>query len=152
MPVKAPGASSCYGAHHEGHAAMYTRTKPDWILIANPKRARVLQHEPGCAMSVVESFVHPAGRGQTSAMLAPGEEECTAFAREVAHYLEQEARRDRFRALSICAREPFAHELCEALGRFTQALLSGVHEADLTSCAVAELEQRISREMALAEH
>jgi protein required for attachment to host cells len=132
---------------------MYHQVKPDWILIANTIRARVLQQERGRSITVVESFVHPAGRGQPSAPLRdPQEKAHTAFAHELAQYLEQEARQGHFASLSIVARPPFLGDLRQALGHFTQALLTAVHEADLTGVGIADLDERIPRELAIVAH
>jgi protein required for attachment to host cells len=132
---------------------MYTSSKPDWILIANTTRARVLQHEPGSAMVVLESFVHPAGRGlRADAVLDARQKECTRFAHELAQYLEYEARRSHFSSLTIFASASFAEELRAGLGRMTRRQLAGIHELDLTSVGVAELERRVSHELSLAAH
>jgi protein required for attachment to host cells len=132
---------------------MPTRPKPDWVLIANTTRARVLQQEPGSAMVVLESFVHPAGRGQPSEPLMDArQKECTRFAHELAQYLEQEARQSHFGSLTIFASASFLEELRASLGRITKRLLSGLHELDLTSVGVAELERRVSHELAAAAH
>lgn len=132
---------------------MFTRSKPAWILIANTTRARVLQQEPGSPMVVLESFVHPAGRGvRSDPLLDNRQKECTRFAHELAKYLEQEARQAHYSSLTIFACATFAEELRAGLGKMTQRLLNGVHELDLTSVGVAELERRVSRELALAAH
>lgn len=132
---------------------MHTRPKPDWVLIANTTRARVLQQEPGSAMVVLESFVHPAGRGQPSEPLMDArQKECTRFAQELAQYVELEARQGHFGGLTIFASASFHEELRASLGRITKRLLSGIHELDLTSVGVAELERRVSHELAVAAH
>jgi protein required for attachment to host cells len=132
---------------------MYTSSKPAWILIANTTRARVLQQEPGSAMVVLESFVHPAGRGlRTEPLLDARQKECTRFAHELAEYLEQEARRGHFSGLTIFASAPFAEELRAGLGKFTRRLLAGIHEVDLTTVGIAELERRVSHELSPAAH
>jgi len=129
---------------------MLTRPKPDWILIANVTRARVLQQAPGSAMVVLESFVHPAGRGQRAELMDARQKECTRFARELGQYLEHEARVGHFGALTIFAPASFLDELRPALGKVTLRALAGTHELDLTSVGVSELERRISQELALA--
>lgn len=132
---------------------MQTRPKPDWILISNTTRARVLQQEPGSAMVVLESFVHPAGRGQPSEPPKNARhKECTPFAQELARYLEHEARQGHFGSLAIFASAPFVEELRASLGKTTRRLVSGFHELDLTSVGVAELDRRVSHELALAAH
>lgn len=132
---------------------MPTRPKPAWILIANTTRARVLQQESGSAMVVLESFVHPAGRGQSADPLADGRlKESTRFAHELAQYLEYEARRGHFGGLTIFACTSFLEELRAGLGKMTVRLLTGVHELDLTNVGVAELERRVSHELTLSAH
>jgi protein required for attachment to host cells len=136
-----------------GFNSMHRRPKRDWILIANTTRARVLQQEPGSAMVVLESFVHPAGRGVRADPLPDTrQKECTRFAHELAEYLEHEARQGHFAKLAIFASSSFIEELRAGLGKLTQQLLTGIHELDLTSVGVAELERRVSHELALAAH
>ncbi|HEX9718280.1 MAG TPA: host attachment protein [Ramlibacter sp.] len=132
---------------------MPTRPKPDWILIANTTRARVLQQEPGNAMVVLESFVHPAGRGlRTEPLIDARQKECTRFAHELAQFLEQEARQGHFGCLTLFASASFLEDLRASLGKVTTRLLSGTHELDLTNVGVAELERRVSHELALSAH
>ncbi len=127
-------------------------TKPDWILIANTTRARVLQQR-GTVMEVIESFVHPAGRGQaTPPLLDARQKQYTRFAQELAQYLEAEARMGHFTSLVILAPLPFLEELRAALGKFTTRLLVGTFERDLTSWGVAELGRQVSRELAAVAH
>lgn len=126
--------------------------KPDWILIANTTRARVLLQR-GAVTEILESFVHPAGRGQVvPPPVDARQKEYTRFAHELAQYLEAEARRGRFGSLVILAPVPFLDEVRAALGKFTAELLVGAIERDLTSWGVAELGRQISRELAAATH
>lgn len=128
-------------------------TKPAWILIANTTRARVLRQDRGGLMEVLESFVHPAGRGQPMPPLMDArQKEYTRFAQELAQYLEAEARMGHFGSLVILAPEPFLDELRAALGKFTVRLLVGTGERDLTSCGVAELGRQVTRELAAVTH
>jgi hypothetical protein len=117
--------------------------KPDWTLIANATRARLLQQEQGAPMVILESFVHPAGRA------AIERQAHIEFARELAHVLEQEAKMDHFHSLTIFASSPFLDEIKAELGRATRHLLTAAHELDLTRCGLSELEQRISHEVAM---
>lgn len=127
-------------------------TKPEWILIANTTRARVLQQQSSM-IEVLESFVHPAGRGHATPRLPdPREKAYTRFAQELAQYLEAEARQDHFASLVILAPPPFLDELRAALGKFTARLLVGTVERDLTSWGVAELGRQVSRELAAVTH
>ena len=118
--------------------------KPDWTLIANATRARLLQQERGAPMVILESFVHPRGRGKLDAV---GDEHIE-FARELAHLLEQEAQLDHFRSLTIFASSGFLGEIRDELGKATQCRLQGTHELDLTHLGLSELEERIAHELA----
>lgn len=132
---------------------MNTTTPPEWILIANTTRARVLQQQRGTAMEVLESFVHPAGRGQVlPPLLDPRQKEYTRFAQELAQYLEVEARLGHFTSLVILAPVPFLEELRGALGKFTAGRLAAALERDLTSYGIAELGRQVERELAAVAH
>jgi Bacterial archaeo-eukaryotic release factor family 12 len=121
--------------------------KPDWTLIANSTRARLLRQEPGSPMTILESFIHPA-----SCPLPPGvgamRKDLMEFARELGHLLEQEAQLDHFSSLTIFASSPFLGELEEQIGKCTRRLLAGVHEMDLTGFTLSEIEERIAHEVA----
>ena len=144
--------------------------KPDWTLIANATRARLLQQEQGGPMVILESFVHPAGRGKASDLaddragqahndrfggaayeprVDAKHKQHTEFARELGHLLEQEAQLDHFRSLTIFASSPFLGEIKAELGKATQRRLVAAQELDLTSFGLSELEERISHELAL---
>jgi hypothetical protein len=126
---------------------------PEWILIANTTRARVLQQHRGAVIEVLESFVHPAGRGlATPPLLDARQKEYTRFAQELAQYLEAEARMGHFASLVILAPLPFLDEVRAALGKFTARLVVGTVERDLTSWGVAELGRQITRELAAVAH
>jgi protein required for attachment to host cells len=126
---------------------------PDWILIANTTRARVLEQEAAGAMEVRESFVHPAGRGQpVGPLLDAREKSYTRFAHELAQHLEQEARQGHLCSLVIFAPQPFLNEVTSALGKASRGLLCGTHEIDLTSVGLAELDWRIHQELEAAAH
>jgi len=132
---------------------MNTTTPPDWILIANMTRARVLHQQCGAVMEVLESFVHPAGRGQVMPpRLDAREKEYSRFAQELAQYLEVEARMGHFASLVILAPVPFLDEVRGALGKFTARLLVATVERDLTSCGIAELGRQVERELATVAH
>jgi protein required for attachment to host cells len=132
---------------------MSTTPPPDWILIANATRARVLAQEAGGSMEVLESFVHPAGRGQPlSPITDPREKSYTRFAHELAQHIEQEARQGHLCSLVIFAPQPFLDELVSALGKTGRGLLCGAHEMDLTSVGLAELDWRIQHELEVVAH
>lgn len=131
--------------------------KPDWTLIANGTRARLLQQEPGAPMVILESFIHPV---RPADGFAPGPSlfgsldaqssahQHTEFARELAHLLEQEAQLDHYRSLTVFASAPFLGELEEEIGQATRRRLVAAHEADLTRFTVSEIEERIATELA----
>lgn len=155
MSVKAfPGSGRIVHSNAALRASpMNTLSPPDWILIANTTRARVLQQQRGGMMEVLESFVHPAGRGQVMPpLLDARQKEYTRFAQELAQYLEMEARMEHFASLVILAPVPFLEEVRAALGKFTVRLLVGTVERDLTSCGIAELGRQVERELAAAAH
>jgi hypothetical protein len=116
--------------------------KPDWTLIANATRARLLQQERGGPMVILESFIHPRGRGDLNAR------EHAGFARELAQLLEQEAQLDHFGTLTIFASGPILGEIQNQLGKATVRRLASTHEQDLTAFGLTELEQRIAHELA----
>lgn len=144
--------------------------KPDWILIANATRARLLQKEAGCPMVVIESFSHPESRmktselgddraGQEKADRSFGgsayqprsdahEKEHLRFARQLAGYLEQRAQQGQFRTLALFASSPFLGELKAALGAGATGLLTATHDLDLTSVGLAELDRRVAQALA----
>lgn len=144
--------------------------KPDWILIANASRARLLQREPGCPLVVIGSFDHPQSRSMSSelgddragqeradrsfggAAYQPRtdakENEHLRFARELAAHLEQQAQQGRFRSLVLYASSPFLGELKAQLGSVTERFVTATHDLDLTSVGLVELEQRIAGETA----
>jgi protein required for attachment to host cells len=145
--------------------------KPDCFLIANASQARLLQREPGCPLVVLQAFHHPESRLRSSElgnarsgfeMASQGyggvafepradahRKEHLRFARELAAYLERAAADGRFRSLAILASSPFLGELRQQLGSATQRILSGIHDVDLTSVGLAELEPRIRDELKL---
>lgn len=132
--------------------------KPDWILIANGTRARLLQQQAGVPLVILESFIHPVrpadGFAPDSSLFGDLEADWsrrhqhTEFARELAYRLEQEAQAQHFRVLTICACDPFLAELLEQLGKRTRALLAASHDADLTGLTLGEIEERLTHELA----
>lgn len=142
--------------------------KPEWILIANATRARLLQREQGCPLVVIHSFEHPQGRSKTSDLaddragqgktdhsfggasypprVDAKDKEHLRFAREVAEYLEHQAQQGNFHALMVFASSPFLGEIKAQLGTATMRLLTATHDLDLTSVGLVELDQRIARE------
>jgi protein required for attachment to host cells len=142
--------------------------KPDWILIANASRARLLHRRAGEPLALVRSFEHPesrrkagelgddraghevGARGDAGAAYTPRidakEKEQLRFARELADVLEHEARLNTFGSLSVFASSPFLGELKRELGGVTAQLLSGAHDVDLTAVGLKDLTARIAQE------
>lgn len=132
--------------------------KPDWTLIANGTRARLLQQDAGAPMVILESFIHPV---RPSDGFAPGpslfgdleadwarSHQHTEFARELAHLLEQEAQLEHYRSITVFACSPFLGELLDEFGKATWARLTAAHDADLTGFTLSEIEERIAQEIA----
>ena len=144
--------------------------KPDWILLANSTRARLLQQERGAHVTVLETFEHPQSRSKISELVddRAGHEstdrsyggtayqprtdarqkEHQRFAREIAQFLERQAQSASFRSIEVFASSPFLGELKAELGSATTRLLGGTHDLDLTSVGPAELGRRIAHELA----
>lgn len=144
--------------------------RPDWFLIANATRARLLRSLPGEPLELVRVFEHPAGRRKTAELgddkagYAPSghgfggaayephpdahRKEHRRFAHEVAQFIEHEARGNAFASIRLFASSPFLGELKEALGGVSAHLLGGAHDIDLTSVGMAELPRRM--QLALA--
>ncbi|HMA06862.1 MAG TPA: host attachment protein [Ramlibacter sp.] len=144
--------------------------KPDWILIANATRARLLQLERNERVTELETFDHPQSRSKISDLVDdraghestdrsyggtsyqprtdPKQKEHQRFAREISEFLERQAHSGSYRSLAVFASSPFLGELKAELGAATTKLLSGTHDLDLTSVGPAELGRRIAREVA----
>ena len=145
-------------------------TKPDWVVIANSARARILERARGVPMTVVKTFSHPGSRskvrdlvddraGHGSSDHAWGgsayppridakRKEHERFACELAAWLERAAEQGAYRSLALLASSPFLGELRAELGQATGKLVTVVHDVDLTAVGPAELEKRILRELA----
>ena len=147
--------------------------KPDWILIANASRARLLQQEePGASVALMHSFEHPASRLHSSELgdAARGREstdrafgaaayepridaqrkEHLHFAGELADFLERGAQQGVYGSVRVFASSPFLGELKAQLGDATRRLLAGTHDVDLSTVGPAEIARRIEREVAQA--
>ena len=144
--------------------------KPDWILIANATRARLLQQEPKDKVKELENFEHPQSRSKISELaddraghdktdrtfggvayqprLDAKQKEHQRFARELADYLEHQAQLGNFRSIEVFASSPFLGELKAELGAATTRLLAGTHDLDLTMVGKAELGRRLAQQMA----
>lgn len=144
--------------------------KPDWILIANATRARLLEQETKDKVRELKSFEHPRSRSRASelgtersgyqrtdrsfgaASFQPRtdarQKEHLLFARELAHYLEREAQLGTCGSISLLASSPFLGELKAELGSATRRLLGVTRDVDLTMVGKAELGRRVAQEMA----
>jgi len=123
--------------------------KPQWFLLANATHARMLQREPGSAVTVLQTFHHPESRLKTSQLGADAHrKQRTRFARELAQYLERAARDGWYESVVIFSSAPFLGELKQELGDATKRLLSATRCVDLTSVGPAELDRRIRYELA----
>ena len=144
--------------------------KPDWILIANATRARLLEQETKDKVKELKSFEHPQSRSRASelgtersgyqrtdrsfgaASFQPRtdarQKEHLLFARELAHYLEREAQLGTCGSISLLASSPFLGELKAELGSATRRLLGVTRDVDLTMVGKAELGRRVAQEMA----
>lgn len=144
--------------------------KPDWILIANATRARLLEQETKGRIKELKSFEHPQSRSRVSELTDdragyertdrsfgaasfqprtdPKQKEHMLFARELAEHLEREAQRGTFGSISLLASNPFLGELKAELGAATKRLLGVVRSVDLTMVGKAELGRRVAQEMA----
>jgi protein required for attachment to host cells len=145
-------------------------TQPDWIVVANATRARVLQRERGKRMTVIKVFSHPEGRSKVSDLvddraghgssdhsyggasypprIDAKRREHERFARELGAWLEHSAEQGAYRSLALLASSPFLGELKSELGPAAGKLVTVTHGVDLTAVGPAELEKRILRELA----
>jgi len=144
--------------------------KPEWILIANATRARLLQRDPDRPLTIVKSFMHIAGRSKVSELvddraghdntdttyggaaftprMDAKRKEHERFAKELAEHLEHGAQQGAYESLTVFASSPFLGELKAHLGSEASRLLSGTHDVDLTAVGPVELERRIAHEKA----
>ncbi|HSV84918.1 MAG TPA: host attachment protein [Ramlibacter sp.] len=147
--------------------------KPDWILIADASRARLLQQAQDSPIIQLRAFEHRDSRLHSSelgdgergrersdrlfgasayeARIEPQRKEHLRFARELAELLEEGARHGRCRSVRLFAPSPFLGELKAQLGDATQRLLAGSHDFDLSSVGIAEIGQRIQLAVAPGE-
>lgn len=144
--------------------------KPDWILIANATRARLLEQETTDKVKELKSFEHPKSRSRASELgtdragyqrtdrsygaasfqprTDPKQKEHVLFAREVAGYLEREAHLGTFGSISLLVSSPFLGELKAELGDATKRLLGVTRDVDLTMVGKAEIGRRVANELA----
>ena len=143
--------------------------KPDWILIANATRARLLEQETKDKVKELKSFHHPQSRSRAGELSTdrpgyqksdrtfgaasfqprtdPRQKEHVLFARELAQYLEREAQLGTFGSISLLVSSPFLGELKTELGDATRRLLGVTRNVDLTMVGKAEIGRRVAQEM-----
>lgn len=147
--------------------------KPNWILIANASRARLLvQQEEGGNVAVLRSFEHPASRLHSSELgddergrqasdrgfgatafeprVDAQRKEHLRFAGELADFLEAGAQHGECGSVHVFASSPFLGELKALLGDATRRLMAGTHDVDLSAVGPAEIGKRIAQELAHA--
>jgi len=139
---------------------------PDWVLVADAARARVLERDAETgALRELSAHVHPASRlkGRALASARPGqvrkggastafaprtspaERERSRFAHELAELLESAALAQRLGGLVLLASNPFLGELNAHLGPAARGRVKAGAALDLTHYRGAELEQRVTR-------
>lgn len=143
------------------------RVEPlDWVLVANAARARCFErNDHNHALRELASFVHPQSRqkgsaladdrgglvhkGVASTQFQPHtdvhEKEHEAFARELAHHLDDAVLAHRCSGLVLFASSSFLGELRSHLGPSTVPRVKAGIALDLTSYSGAELEQRVTQ-------
>lgn len=144
--------------------------KSNWIVVANASNARMLEDQGEGALAILQTFEHPQSRSKGSELATDKagmeksdsgfgggaafqprtdvrQKEHAVFARELAEHLEHAAQQGAFRSVALFASSPFLGELKAHLGPATQRLLGSIHDIDLTSFGLSELEQRVAREM-----
>lgn len=150
--------------------ASRTPDRPEWVVLANAARARLLERDPETgALREFESFVHPASRlggheladdrpgqafkGQARTAFqprqTPHEKEEAAFAHELAKRLDAAAMALQFGRLVLLASNPFLGRLHAALGPAARQLVAAA-AVDLTGYADRELEERVTAALAAA--
>lgn len=137
--------------------------KPHWYLIANASQARLLQAEPGAAMTVVQAYHHPQSRERSSTLgndkagreghnfggaayqphIDAQHKEHQYFAHELALVLEKGVQDGRCQSVTLLASSPFLGELKQALGDAARRALASTHDVDLTALGLGEAETRI---------
>lgn len=141
-----------------------------WVVVANAARARCFVRDPqNEAMKELCAFVHPESRQKgselasdrgglvhksttASTQFAPHtnlhDKVHEAFAHEIASYLEDAARANRYPQVSLLASSAFLGELRSQLGDATRRLLGTSVPVDLTTHVGRDLEQRVTQALA----
>lgn len=125
---------------------------PQWFLVANAARARLLARTGGEPLRLVRAFGHvqsgakPGGPEMHAfgSRKAAREPQHHRFAHELARFIDREARDGRFATLSVFAPNPFLADLKHELGAATVHRLAAAEDLDLTQKDLAELEQSLA--------
>lgn len=125
---------------------------PQWFLVANAARARLLSRPGNGPLQLLRAFGHVESRAPTGKKdfvafeprMRPRDKERHRFAHELARFIDREAREGRFATLSVFAPNPFLGELKHELGAATVHRLAAAEDLDLTQENIAELERRLA--------
>ena len=136
------------------------RPRPDWVLVANAARARCFERDPeDGTLHELADFVHPQSRmkasppphafkGHASTQFEPRTDtqtkEHAAFAHEVAAFLEEAARVQRYGQLTLLASSAFLGTLRSHLAPLARALVQASIALDLSASRGKELEDRVT--------
>lgn len=135
---------------------------PQWYLVANAARARLLAREQGEPLQLVRAFGHVQSRMRSSELdddkagreigasgfgagafrprTGAHDKERHRFAHELARFLDLEARQGRFATLAVFAPSPFLGDLKHELGAATVHRLAAAEDLDFTHASLRELE------------
>ncbi len=124
---------------------------PQWFLVANAARARLLSRKRNEPLQLVRAFGHVESRaksgktdfGAFEPRMSPREKERHRFAHELARFIDHEAREGHFATLSVFAPSPFLGDLKHELGAATVHRLAAAEDLDLTHKSLVELEQSL---------
>ncbi len=125
---------------------------PQWFLVANAARARLLSRTSNGRLQLLRSFGHVEGRAPSGKKdfvvfeprMRPREKERHRFAHELARFIDHEARQGRCATLSVFAPSPFLGELKHELGAATVHRLAAAEDLDLTQENMADHERRLT--------
>ncbi len=152
--------------------------KSTWIVLANAARARIFNRDPGSGhLQELADLIHPESRehgrdldtdrpghaqkghgdaGHAGTAFQPHtgalQREHTAFALEVARYLDRAAVEGRCAELVLIASDPFLGGLKSHLGASSRHMIRDSVPRDLTSFTGKDLEDRVSDAMGQAHH
>jgi protein required for attachment to host cells len=124
---------------------------PQWFLVANAARARLLSRARNEPLQLVRAFGHVESRAKSTEpragafepRISAREKERHRFAHELARFIDREAREGHFASLSVFAPSPFLGDLKHELGAATVHRLAAAEDLDLTHKSLTELEQSL---------